>query len=145
MTKLRKKKTGEIGELDTHLCDEIRVYLENKDGFYNTYRTLAELNEEWEDVGTFWFLNGCGDVCEDEDDKHKEEVLENTKQIGNYFNTKEEAEKVVEKLKAWKRLKDKGFRFECYDDYHIDYELTGKCAWTDETKADLDLLFGGGN
>lgn len=32
------------------------------------------------------------------------------KQFGNYFNTREEAEKAVEKLKAWKQLKDKGFQ-----------------------------------
>ena len=34
------------------------------------------------------------------------------KEIGNYFDTREEAEKAVEKLKAWKRLKDKGVSFE---------------------------------
>lgn len=32
-------------------------------------------------------------------------------EIGNCFQTKEEAEKVVEKLKAWKRLKDNGLKF----------------------------------
>ena len=69
--------------------------------------------------------------------------IEKLKEFGNYFGTKEEAEKAVKKLKAWKRLKDKGFRFKCCDDYHIDYELTGRCVWTDETEADLDLLFGG--
>lgn len=33
------------------------------------------------------------------------------KEIGNYFETYEEADKAVEKLKAVKRLKAKGFRF----------------------------------
>ena len=36
----------------------------------------------------------------------------NRKQIGNYFETEEEAEQAVEKLKAWKRLKDNGISFE---------------------------------
>lgn len=32
-------------------------------------------------------------------------------EIGNCFQTEEEAEKAVEKLKAWKRLKDSGLKF----------------------------------
>lgn len=137
--KLRNKKTGEIRDFNAVIHE------------LNMFGSLAELNEEWEDVGTFWFLNGCGDVCRDEDDKHKEEVLENTKQIGNYFNTKEEAEEAVEKLKAWKRLKDKGFRFtdwnvslcELYFKAPESFYPNDDCI-TDETKRDLDLLFGGG-
>lgn len=43
---------------------------------------------------------------------HTTEYIKNKmKEIGNYFETKEEAEKAVEKLKAWKRLKDAGFYF----------------------------------
>lgn len=37
--------------------------------------------------------------------------VEQNKAIGNYFETREEAEKAVEKLKAWKRLKDSGLKF----------------------------------
>lgn len=33
------------------------------------------------------------------------------KSFGNYFGTREEAEKAVEKLKAWKRLKDYNVKF----------------------------------
>ena len=40
-----------------------------------------------------------------------DDVDDFNKSIGNYFETKEEAEKAVEKLKAWKRLKDKGVTF----------------------------------
>lgn len=66
------------------------------------------------------------------------------KQIGNYFKTKEEAEKAVEKLKAWKRLKDKGFRFTGWDrhpDFDGDYRITASDEWNCDDK-DLDLLFG---
>ena len=90
----------------------------------------------------------------DVDDVDKYE--ENKKEIGNYFKTKEEAEKAVEKLKAWKRLKEHGFcfyewdtgewrssdkrryceaRFSVYDDDSDDsqYDLV----------EDLELIFGG--
>ena len=72
---------------------------------------------------------------------------EKRKEIGNDFNSIEEAEKAVEKLKAWKRLKDKGFRL--LDYYHrlgetkskgeIGFEMNDY----EDTKQDLDLLFGG--
>ena len=130
--KLRNKKTGKIIPIEIH----------NIAG--KNYNSLAEINEEWEDYEEpkdFWFIDDEGDVgvVSEEYEKHLNEM----KSIGNYFNTQEEAEKSVEKLKAWKRLKDKGFRFKACDDYHIDYVFTGKCYWSDETEKDLDLLFGG--
>lgn len=141
--KLRNKKTGEIKNVNHN-----KVLIHFNDGQTECINSLAELNEEWEDVGTFWFLNGCGDVCKDEDDKHKEEALENAKQIGNYFNTKEEAEKAVGKLKAWKRLRNNGLKITGYGKYaydpksthHIDIALD---YVSDEDRKDLDLLFGG--
>ena len=61
----------------------------------------------------YWYIDFDGDVLgwAAEDD---EETDKKRKEIGNYFETEEEAEKAVEKLKAWKRLKDKGFRFDGY-------------------------------
>ena len=40
--------------------------------------------------------------------------------IGNYFETREEAEKAVEKLKAWKRLKDSGLKFKDWNKSNYD-------------------------
>lgn len=40
--------------------------------------------------------------------------------IGNCFKTKEEAEKAVEKLKAWKRLKDSGLKFKGWNKSNYD-------------------------
>ena len=40
--------------------------------------------------------------------------------IGNCFQTEEEAEKVVEKLKAWKRLKDSGLKFKDWNKSNYD-------------------------
>lgn len=42
--------------------------------------------------------------------------------IGNCFQTEEEAEKVVEKLKSWKRLKDSGLKFKDWN--KINYDKT---------------------
>lgn len=63
--------------------------------------------------------------------------------------TREEAEEAVEKLKAWKRLKDKGFRFEYYDysDRDLHNHIQIKAITNREVedsmlyKEDLDLLF----
>ena len=145
--KLRNKKTGEIAEPFGITCVNGRAFVQFEDEkgtFKFEARSLAELNEEWEDAPEepkgYWYIDWNGEVCRS---NIHDERTEQMKKIGNYFETEEEAEKAMEKLRAWKRLKDKGFRFTVYDDYHIDYGLTGKCAWTDETVADLNLLFGG--
>lgn len=105
--KLRNKKTGVIVE-DT----DILGLLASSKFDIPIYHSLAELNEEWEDYEEpkeYWCITGRGnlhhlqDITDENDKDHRE--------IANYFETKEEAEKAVEKLKAWKRLKDKGFKF----------------------------------
>jgi hypothetical protein len=116
--KLRNKKTGEIGEL---------IYQSDKEYHFAVcpevpsdiaiYKTLADLNEEWEDYEEpkdHWYINYQGEVYV-LDPQAVPEYSQNAKSIGNYFNTREEAEKAVEKLKAWKRLEDKGFEFTGYD------------------------------
>ena len=69
------------------------------------------------------------------------------KQIGNYFETEEEAEKAVEKLKAWKRLRDKDFKFTDLRviNFGEDVEIQGSSdtASMAEMWQDLDLLYGG--
>lgn len=40
--------------------------------------------------------------------------------IGNYFETREEAEKAVERLKAWERLKDAGLKFKDWNKSNYD-------------------------
>ena len=41
-------------------------------------------------------------------------------EIGNCFESREEAEKAVEKLKAWKRLKDSGLKFKDWNKSNYD-------------------------
>ena len=118
--KLRNKKTGEIIE------HGIRVIGSDS----NIYNSLAELNEEWEDYeepfSTSFYTIVDGKIkhcifyreriacCPDDawaylkDDGR--EHIKQLKEVGLYFETKEEVEKAVEKLKAWQRLKDKGFK-----------------------------------
>ena len=142
--KLKNKKTGEIGIL---IVDGAYKFVTNfavEDDEMNRlgeYNSLAELNEEWEDYEEpeeFWYINECGDVLEYKYDGGCSCPILEAKEIGNYFETREEAEKTVEKLKALKRLKDKGFRFERW----FQRWLVGG-EYNDETRADLDLLFGG--
>ena len=158
---LRNKKLGgivdliEIVRLDD-LSNEFYLRLSDNEGrtFKVGFNSLAELNEEWEDYEEpkkHYEILAMGAVMERENTE--DEIFRNQgqREIGNYFETKEEAEKAVEKLKAWKRLKDKGFRFKGWT---IDDGLRiSICTNTDEDdiydddkrrlKPDLDLLFGG--
>ena len=161
--KLRNKKTGEIVE---------NAYIRESHDFYNKrtiavfvrdgnrppervstgYESLAELNEEWEDyeepLKEYWYIDADGKlICEPSDDKCKFD--NNCREIGNYFETKEEAELAVRKLKAWKRLKDKGFRFEWWKeaDNRLQYNTITFNRFVynyedrEQLRKDLDLLF----
>jgi hypothetical protein len=154
--KLRNKKTGEIVETDFELSvsvpDDEKLYGNDTYTQINGYSSIKDLIEDWEDFEepkekyNYYYLDCDGGIycyCD---------TLEDTKdyrEIGNYFETKEEAEKAVEKLKAWKRLKDKGFRFTGVttlfdgDWYKITFNKDQDETWIEDNKADLDLLFGG--
>ena len=142
--KLRNKKTGEIMP-----ASNIAVGI-GKDGKW--YDSLAELNEEWEDYEDvmkeqeWWYVKSLGEVRKGSgwiQDKNTKKF----KELGNCFETKEEAEKTVEKIKAWKRLKDKGFRFKDWyaSGYPGEFSIycEGKHLDSDDIQKDLDLLFGG--
>lgn len=160
--KLRNKKTGEIGNLVLNINPNRESYsvlsTENGDTVCGNlvladYDSLVELNEEWEDYEEpkeYWFIDYDGGIIPF--DRRKETATDRLmKSIGNHFETKEEAEKAVEKLKAWKRLKDKGFRFTNYDVAEPvgDGEFCGQAFFRGGNysragiRADLDLLFGG--
>lgn len=153
--KLRNKKTGEIVELDyisahySHHYD----YGEGRSGEQpcsTMNKSLAELNEEWEDYEESeehrWYIDCLGEAVQERPSIYPE-YAEYRETIGNHFSTKEEAERAVEKLKARKRLKDKGFKFggwRCEDQkLSIRFYFGKKDAWATEVDPDLDLLFGG--
>ena len=151
--KLRNKKTGEIVDLIeivriNDISNEFYLRLSDNEGrtFKVGFNSLAELNKEWDDYEEpkeYWYIMGQGVIrsIEDEntdfDNKHKE--------IGNYFSSKEEAELAVRKLKAWKRLKDKGFEFRRWEiiDGTINFMILPKGDYREKVYEDLDICFGG--
>ena len=117
--KLRNKKTGEVLEvLEIITLNNINYFrFKDKYGCYKKeFNSLKELNEDWEDYEEpkeYWYVSCAGKVekaTQDEDDFNVTHI-NGHKAIGNYFETEEEAEKAVEKLKAWKRLRDNGIYY----------------------------------
>jgi len=143
--KLRNKKTGEIINSKELLTDEFMIDLFSKDfNYFNS--KLGKICKEWEDYEEpkeFWFVDSAGEV---QDTTYVTDYDKtNLRKFGNYFETKEEAEKAVEKLKAWKRLKDVGFKFKDFsrlNDQAYIIRATSNESWTN-LYDDLELLFGG--
>lgn len=146
--KLVNRETGEIGYLYANKNENYNVLDEN-DKVLAVYETLEAVVEKWQDyeepksgIKDVWFPD----------------VIEGRNNVVISFETREEAKNAVRKLKAWKRLKELGFRF-------IDWELDMKTVadgkiWFDigintewdaerllelkpEVKESLDILFGG--
>ena len=137
--KLRNKKTGEIVEA-------------NDFNIIGEYKNLADLTEEWEDYEepqyTYW-IDTTEERITQTDLPITDECLEYVRELGLGFATREEAERAVEKLKAWKRLKDKGFVWQGWEEGAMD---NGMCVigcqipennWETDVVEDLALLFGG--
>ena len=154
--KLKNKQTGEIVDLsegfimDRYNGSKIQikpVAISNDEGY--VYSSLAKLNEEWEDYEEskgYWYINEFGTPTEIT--TTRENIYDKQrKNFGNYFETKEEAEKAVEKLRAWKRLKDKGFRFVLSATTMDRIDIIRECFYSieqaAEAKDDIVLLFGG--
>lgn len=146
--KLRNKKTGEI--IDVYKGEITLHYNQGRKTIH--FKRLEDL-EEWEDYKEpkeYWHIAElCGGLQRKQDADNGEDRF--NKQIGNYFETEEEAEKAVEKLKAWKRLKDKGFRFIGINDDEVSQHLITECGILCEANIDYRLskdedfilLFGG--
>lgn len=142
--KLRNKKTREIIEFD-------KAWLADNDNTCMQVNSLAELNKEWEDYEgpEGWCVTMYGGITRIA--KDDEPFISDLKEIGNYFNDKESAYDALDKLKAWKRLKDKGFKTEGWtiDDglrVSICTNLNSDGIYDEdrkETKKELDICFGG--
>lgn len=116
------------------------------------YDTKAAFDADWEDAPEdtkdFWYIRCGGVVKQNEDSSLEEHHIDKHKEIGNYFSSREDAEKAVEKLKAWKRLKDKEVKLKIVTIGHKKYlEPTAEDDKTfDEVKElikDFELIFGG--
>lgn len=152
--KLRNKKTGEIVELTTK-----RLNINSGSKNYG-FSSLAELNAEWEDYkepfSTSFYtivdgkikycifyskrVAGCPDDAWAYFGDYGRESIKQLKEVGLYFETKEEAEKAVEKLKAWRRLRGLGlFRWGSLN------EVKAACDYRHYVgiERDFEIVFGG--
>lgn len=147
---LKNKQTGEIAEAS---ISNFELVVRYDDGRVEKYPLLFDYSnlEYYEEPKEYWFINdldGKPMKCELRycPVRDFDEWSEKRKKIGNYFSSREEAELTVRKLKAWKRLKDKGFRFDGFYDkskQHILWHCGLPYITDDEFYKDLDLLFGG--
>ena len=130
--KLRIKETGEIVELIG--------YFKRKSGkpdftldSYDTLEQLCKAVEDYEEPKET-ALDEMIRKLESDFEKYPEE-----------WNNLKEAEKAVEKLKAWKRLKDKGVKFTGWAMASSDTAVVyaNRKFESIQSDKDLDLLFGG--
>lgn len=138
--KLRNKKTGEIRE--SRIANEhLQLWSKDLEDWvdYDDLDYLAEWWERYEEPKDHYYIDYDGDIMIVEALDY-EPKIKAMKQIGNYFETKEEAEKAVEKLKALTEAKEDGLKIKGYYYNHEDLVILadiGKC-----NKLTLDTLFG---
>lgn len=152
--KLRNKKTGEIKEVRMSYREDTAPIVvsettcdENGQSQGWPYNSLAELNEEWEDAPEepkkYWTID-CG-LAIDYTWYGKIHDLA-AEAVGLKFDTKEECERAIEKLKALTRLKNKGFSFRWIDmetgEIKYSFFLKKGQKVTRKDEDDLLLLFG---
>ena len=108
-------------------CRGISYTIVHKDQLEKNPNILTDWFEEIEEP-TRWkpernqaYYYVCGDGPVSEDVWYGDLCVDDDRfEIGNCFQTKEEAEKAVEKLKAWKRLKDSGLKFKDWNKSNYD-------------------------
>lgn len=147
--KFRNKATKEIRKAEMR-DDGIYLYSETSEEWRKCdWEVLAKYWEEYrEEPKVGYMIDPMEEDCvATEDSGYEEPDIERAKELGIWFDTEEEAEKAVGKLKAFTRLKDKGFRFEGWDNtdrstIHY-FSLFVAIEDLDGINKDLDLLFGG--
>ena len=133
--KLRNKKTGEIKNIN-----HAHILMHFNDGETKCVNSLAELNENWEDYNEpkgsalDLMILTLTNFIENEPDEDKVDL--------------EDCKQMLKKLKAWKRLKDNGFRFQFWTSSYSGDNIAFFVDWIDsdskeQMTKDLDLLFGG--
>ena len=143
---LRNKNTGEIGEFNYIPNEKYPLIVHTKEpADAEMYDSLARLNEDWEDYEEAEYYYAITSIKSDDGitkmkNRHND-MNAFDKAIGNYFASREEAQKVVEKLKAFKRLQDLGFKFEGIrfrnNHNYIEWKLEPKNELTDHETGEL--------
>ena len=104
--RLRHKKTGDIIDSKEILTDEVIKDLFSKDfKYFNSKLDIIQrMWEDYEEPKEYYYISHLGNGMQAKDENTEFDIA--NKEMGNYFETQEEAERALEKLKAWKRLKD---------------------------------------
>lgn len=143
MNKLINSNTGEIVVYGEGIID-LKSF-----GCKNVAEFLEAGWEDYKEPKVGYLIDPMEEDCVSADDDCYEEAdIERAKELGIWFETREEAEKAVKKLKAWKRLKDAGCGLKLDD--HFAVRFVGpdarKITTAEEQKSLSDaykLLFGG--
>ena len=109
-------------------CRGISYTIVHKDQLEKNPNILTDWFEEikestrWkpENGETYYRVGSDGRIYDDVWDDSLNITDSERLEIGNCFQTKEEAERAVEKLKAWKRLKDSGLKFKGWNKSNYD-------------------------
>lgn len=146
-------KDFELGEVvDAQIAyaclQRMKIEAKDKEGEFHSfyYDSIKDFTDHWEDASEepeeHYFISNCGEVKPEKGHSlHRDQRIK----IGNDFESKEEAEAAVDRLKAWKRLRDKGFEFDGWkrdERYYGDFTITATDQISCDDK-DLELLFGG--
>ena len=153
--KVKIKKTNEVLEdvkfIDTTLSTITIQYLDNGIPRETRIKNLSDIEEvkDYEEPKEYWTIDWtCTGVTTNK--YSGDDVDDFNKSIGNYFETKEEAEKAVRKLEAWKLLKDMGFKIEgiryrnhkSYIEWSILQKVRDDHFMSEALNKALHLLFG---
>lgn len=152
-------KLGEVADVNIATMPDGRIKAQAvaKSGgvhtfFYDDLKTFAD---DWEDAPEepkeYWYIAElCAGLQKKQDTDNGEDRF--NKQIGNYFETEEEAEKAVEKLRAWKRVKrdlvslnwqrERDGSFSVWGEFKTGNTLRAD-VYLDIHSKDLDICFGG--
>lgn len=142
--KLKNKKTGEIKDTEKWVFSVTDKGILFGDTVYNS---LAELCDEWEDYEEpkeNWIIEPMNEDYIDDGKYNSPDELERYEELGLIFNTKEEAEKAVEKLKCFTNLKNHEFMFDGWY-YGTDGNiviLANAHEFNDMEEQDLTKVFG---
>lgn len=137
--KLKNRNTGEIVVFSEGIIDL------NQIGCKNVAEMMEQGWEDYKEPKEHWAINEFG-TPEMAGRFDRENIYDKRRKlIGNDFETKEEAEKAIEKLKAWKRLKDRGFEFHGFTSLgygEINFIIDWEDIDIEQHEADMNLLFG---
>lgn len=144
-----KLQNEETGQVENFCIDKDQICSCDRAFVYDSLTQLQDAGwKDYEEPPLFWYIDDydtmCGSVGEKQNlecNTYTEQQVEKFKAIGNYFETEEEAEKAVEKLKAWKRLSKNRYLFGRFID--LIYSLNANSREFDEYMDDILLLFGG--